>query len=165
MPRKQGAVTVARMTCLTPGCGQRVAVYQNTRGYLYTRCGGCGCDQRNGQAHQVRVWQHLEPVAGAVIERPPNVPESAGPIGGALTGAAPAVTVVEPVGAEPEKPVQEPVHEPAQPVERKRAVPAAAPIGAKPAQKKGGTGLLWLLAALAAGVGMVVAGAAGGAQA
>lgn len=162
MPRKNGATAVARMECLTPGCGRRVAVFQNVRGYLYTRCDSCGADQRNGPAHQVRVWQHAEPIEGAEIRRPPNVEESAGPIGAALTGAVPAPV---PVGVVPEKPVREPVQEPVQePVprqvqepEKPAEKPAQKPIG-EPAKKGGGGLAAALLLLLGTGIVMVVKG-------
>jgi hypothetical protein len=173
MPRKPEAVPIARMACMTPGCGKRAAVYQSVRHYLYTRCPVCGCNQSNGPDHQVAVWQRMEPIKGAagddgvplVIHRPRNVPESAGAIGCALTGTAPAVTVIEPAepAAVPEKPVREPVPVPAEtgavaavdPVPETKK-PAPAPIGAD--VKRGGGGGFWVaLSVLALAVGGGVA--------
>lgn len=160
MPRKPSATAVARMDCLTPGCGRRAAVFQNVRGYLYTRCDSCGADQRNGPAHQVRVWQHAEPIKGAEIRRPPNVEESAGPIGAALTGAVPAPVPVGVVPAPvPEKPVHEPVQKPVPDLQvQEPEKPVPAPIG-EPAKTGGGGGLAAVLALLlATGVAMVIRG-------
>ena len=113
MPRKANAVELGTMRCPSTGCGATASVYQNTRGYLYTRCPECGADQRNGKPAQVYFWQHVEPKAGAVIDRPPNVPEGAGPIGGSVSGEAPAVVVDDAArpaaDPAPEPEVQEPV--------------------------------------------------------
>lgn len=159
MPRKANAVAVARMTCLTTGCGQRIAVYQNVRHYLYTRCGSCGADQRNGEAHQVEVWQRCEPIDGAVIHRPPNVPESAGPIGGALTGAAPAAVIVEPVHVPKGEPVHVPAQEPVQETAKPAEKPADVPKGADAKKKKGGGAGWLLLGMLGVGAALLTAGA------
>lgn len=176
MPRKVDAVPIARMLCLTPGCCERVPVYQAKNHYLYTRCSQCGCEQSIDAARQVAVWQRMEPIEGqldakgvpVLIHRPRNVPESAGAIGGALAGTAPAVTVIEPeepaavpaqkpvqpvapeavesVPAKPEKPAEkagaEPVHVPTAPA---AAVPVPAPKGTGT-----GSGFWWFFGTLAA---------------
>lgn len=123
MPRKPDAEAIARMTCPTPDCGQTVAVYQNRRGYLYTRCGKCGADQRNGAEAQRYFWTHATPVPGvdpASIKQPRNVPASFGPIGSKPVQES--VPEPEQVPAKPEParvavddrdPAPEPVREPA----------------------------------------------------
>lgn len=93
MPRKNDAVVIGRLNCK---CGARAAVLQDKNRFFYTRC-ECGCDQRRKMERQVFVWQHLEPVQGAVIVRPDNVPETAGEMGCAMRGEAPAVVVVDPL--------------------------------------------------------------------
>lgn len=155
MPRKQNATAVARMAC--PTCNTRAALYQNVRHFLYLRCANCGTDQGNGQPKQILFWQHAEPIEGAVIQRPPNVPAEL-PIGGALAGGAPAAVVVPST-----HPVPAPIGEPA------AAVPAADPVPepAKPPEKPAkpaaaGGGVFWLvLGLLAAGVATVVSAGTG----
>jgi predicted nucleic acid-binding Zn ribbon protein len=90
MPRKKDAVVLGRCPC--EGCGKRAAVFQNVRGYLYTRCDDCGADQRNGIKPQTYMWSNSEWIGNAP-EKPRNVPD----------------VQPEPVPAEP---VQKPVHEP-----------------------------------------------------
>jgi hypothetical protein len=143
MPAKKDAVELGRMKCYRPECDQTVSVYQNTADYLYTRCPECKADQRRGVKAQVYFWQHMEPLPGAVIVRPPNVPESAGDIGCALRGDPPAAIVERKKpdssqGAEPEVAVPE-VTQPDQKSEK---------------PKRGG---LWALALI---IGLGTAGAA-----
>ncbi|AJD48270.1 hypothetical protein S7S_09290 [Isoalcanivorax pacificus W11-5] len=99
MARKNGAVTVARMDCMSPDCGERVAVFQNALGYLYTRCPECACDQRKGAGHQAYIWRHMEPVAGVEIVRPPNLPDGYGEPGQPPQSAPPVPA--EPIGTVP----------------------------------------------------------------
>jgi hypothetical protein len=94
MPRKKDAVVLGHCSC--EGCGKRAAVFQNVRGYLYTRCDDCGADQRNGVAPQTYMWANSEWL-GSAPKRPRNVPE-----------IEPEPVPVEPV----QKPVQEPVDVP-----------------------------------------------------
>jgi hypothetical protein len=171
MTKKKDARPIARMDCLTPECGgQRAAVYQNTRHYLYTRCPGCKCNQDNSAERQVAVWQRMEPLPGAVIHRPRNVPASAGAPGCALVAEAePATVVIDPApapaaigaGAAPE-PAAEPAAragaEPATeavkteenlpPPATEEPAPAApagepAPAPETPQKKRRGGGLFW----------------------
>lgn len=61
------------------GCGGRCSVHQTTRGagrFLYTRCGGCGVDQRTGPAVQSRLWWGAVWLDGPPEIRPPGVAES-----------------------------------------------------------------------------------------
>ena len=95
MAVKKNAVVLGRMVCSTEGCGETCAVKQSVREYLYTQCPKCKANQSNSSAYQVYVWQHLEPLEGAVIVRPHNVPESAGSMGCALAGDAPVAVEVE----------------------------------------------------------------------
>lgn len=158
--KKKDAKPVARMACLDkPGCTERAAVYQNTRHYLYTRCPACKCNQDNSAARQVRVWQHMEPIDGAVLHRPRNVPASAGEPGCALSGQAPAVAVVEQLAAEPApEPIAagaapEPAPEPAVPA---GAAPEKTPEkpGEKPKERSGGLfwGVVAVISLTAAGI-------------
>ena len=71
MPRKANAEIVGRNDC--QDCGQRCAVYQNTRGDLYTKCAECGVDQRNGKTVQNRLWYTTDWVAGEPEVRPAKV--------------------------------------------------------------------------------------------
>jgi hypothetical protein len=93
MPRKKDAVVLGHCPC--EGCGKRAAVFQNVRGYLYTRCDDCGADQRNGVKPQTYMWTNSEWLDSAP-ERPRNVPE------------------IEPEPV-PVEPVQEPVDVPIAP--------------------------------------------------
>lgn len=81
MPRKPNAKVLARMDCPSPGCEETVAVLQTTTGYLYTRCPVCLADQRRGPGVQAHTWLHMEPLPGAEIVRPPNLPDYCGDIG------------------------------------------------------------------------------------
>lgn len=98
----KGNPVLARIDC---ACSERGAVYQNTRDYLYTRTPTCRCeppkkcDQDSSAARQVFVWQHMEPLPGAVIKRPLNVPADLGEPGAALRGPVPAVVVEKPAAA------------------------------------------------------------------
>lgn len=100
MTRKSNAVLLGRIDCY---CGERAAVYQNTRQYLYTRCPSCRCDppvkcnQDNSAAYQVHVWRQMDPLPGAVIHRPRNVPAGEGEPGAKRAGVA----VIEPADREP----------------------------------------------------------------
>jgi hypothetical protein len=78
-------------------CGDLCTVHQRkgkAKGYLYTHCPNCGCDQKNGVPVQTRLFYESEWL-GDPPERPPNVPEK-----------APAVPAVKP-NLEPKKPAQD----------------------------------------------------------
>lgn len=93
MTAKKGAVVVGHIDC--EACGSRAAVYQSIKSYLYTRCGECGIDQRNGQRVQERIWFGMEPT-GAEVVRPVNV------------GEKPTLTTAKKAAAaEPEAPAPE----------------------------------------------------------
>lgn len=176
MPRKSNAVAIARIDCIK--CSQRATVYQANNGYLYTRCPNVACKANlsRDEAFQIAVWQRMEPIKGAaddngvpvVIHRPRNVPESAGDIGGALTGKAPEVTVIEPVVPTP---VPENVPTPVPTITEPEPAPAPvktekktvqnrvpAPKGAGTVQPEGksAAGFWLLLLGLAGGAGWVV---------
>lgn len=152
MTTKANNPVIARAGCPTLGCSGRIGIMQNARGYLYSRCPSCGIDQKNGAPFQVWLWQNLEPVEGAVIRRPDNVPESAGAMGCALRGEAPKA-----VEAPAKKP--EAARVPADSADDVRAADDAlgggpkgagsgddAPIGAGDQKTgRGGAGLLWLV--------------------
>lgn len=156
MPRKADAVVIGRMVCAAPGCGDTAAVLQARDGFFYTRCPKCGATQNRHADFQVAVWQRLEPVPGAtnpktglpvVIQRPRNVPDSAGDMGCAVAGKAPPVVVAEaggaPTAVDPvpaEKPTAVPtpvpatddsesVRVPTQPVEKQAAPTEPEPKG------------------------------------
>lgn len=144
MPRKKDAKVIARMACPTPECNHTVAVFQNRRGYLYTRCPACGADQRNGPDAQRYFWAHATPVPGvdpADIERPRNVPEWSGPIGSGPVqepGVKPEQVPAKPEPARVPAVPEDPQASPAAP-----AKPATAePMASKPA--RGGLALLFL---------------------
>ena len=89
MPRKANAEIVGRNDC--QDCGQRCAVYQNTRGDLYTKCAECGVDQRNGKTVQNRLWYTTDWVAGEPEVRPAKVdPEPPANLGASKPKPEPA---------------------------------------------------------------------------
>jgi len=102
MPRKTDAKVLARMACPSPGCDETVAVLQTTNGYLYTRCPVCLADQRRGPGVQAHTWLNMEPLPGAEIVRPPNLPDYCGDIGQRKDRAEPIgeQETVETVGTE-----------------------------------------------------------------
>lgn len=102
MPRKKDAVVLGYCQCGEPGCTLKMSVYQNVKGYLYSRCDACGCNQKNGVIPQSYLWFNTEWKGGSQPARPRNVPESepGDPIG-----------TNEPEN-EPEEPENEPEHEP-----------------------------------------------------
>lgn len=76
MPRADNPV-IGHYTCDI--CGSETTVHVRkgkAAGYLYTRCPKCGCDQRNGQPRQTRLFYESEWL-DAAPDRPPNVPEKA----------------------------------------------------------------------------------------
>lgn len=73
MPAKHNAQQVGLIRC--DGCGGEAAVYQASSSFLYTRCGECGCDQRNGKRVQTVRWWTFEPFPDAQVTRPKNVDE------------------------------------------------------------------------------------------
>lgn len=141
MPRKTNAKVLARMDCPSPGCGERVAVMQASNGYLYTRCPECLADQRRGAGVQAHIWQHMEPVEGATIIRPPNLPAECGEIGQPMA----ARTVPE----EQEKTVVPEVQENAS--EKPGPGQNQGSVGTEPEVQ--GTGGLWALVAFV-GIGV-----------
>ena len=86
MPRKKDAKVIGRCECQQ--CGGTMAVLQNTRHYLYTQCGECGCDQRNGAKHQSYLWYNTRWLDGEPEHKPINlidkepVPEPEAPVPG-----------------------------------------------------------------------------------
>ena len=74
MARKLTAEVVGHIEC--SGCGGEAAVFQNVKSYLYTRCGNCGCDQRNGRKVQERLYWTMQKLDGAALERPANIGET-----------------------------------------------------------------------------------------
>ena len=74
MPRKPNPHLVGRTDC--GGCGARIPVYLNARGYLYTKCVECGVDQRNGPTIQTHLYYATE-WTGEPPARPRGLPEQA----------------------------------------------------------------------------------------
>jgi len=74
MPRKPNPELVGRTDCT--GCGTRIPVYLNARGYLYTKCTECGVDQRNGPTIQTHLYYTTE-WTGEPPARPRGVPDQA----------------------------------------------------------------------------------------
>ena len=142
MPRKKDAVVLGHADC--PTCDKKMAVLQNTRGYLYSRCDDCGADQRNGKAVQTRLWRNTNWI-GEPPTKPRNVPDDVPE----STGDVPE--------KEPVQSVQKPVHEPEQ-----------TPIGDalegewQPAEevpeKESGGGAFWVVGAVVVGLMGAVAG-------
>lgn len=73
MPRKADAQVLGRCDC--PECGDRMAVLQNAKNYLYSRCPKCGCDQRNGKPVQTYLWYKTAWIDGEPDVKPRNVPD------------------------------------------------------------------------------------------
>lgn len=152
MPVKKDAQVIGRMDCYRDGCSERVAVYQAKNGYLYTRCPHCKADQRRSTEAQLLMWRYMEPLPGAVINRPRNVPETAGDIGCGLTGEPLPVAVVEKAKPETVAPAAaSDDHEP-----QPQPTPAPAP------ETNNKSGSVWILAGLfgltAAGFAALVRG-------
>lgn len=164
MPAAKDKKPVGRMACEV--CGGRAAVYQNTRHYLYTRCGGsaaCKCNQDNSPARQLYVWSHLEPLEGAAIFRPRNVPESVGDPGQGLAGPAPVAVLEQGSTGEPQPAPAAigaaPAAAPAAEQVKAGPKPAAAPAGAGRDGKSGN--VFWgfvLVASVAAGLAAAATG-------
>lgn len=146
MAVKPDAKVIARRDC---ECGERAAVFQAVNGYLYTRCDGCGCNQKRSTARQVEVWRNMEPVEGAQIVRPSNLPDyCAGPgqpFHPADKPAPKAAAQPDLKGQETEKPTEKPPQEPP----------------ANPDSGKGSGGLVWAVVGL---LGIGIAGVAAAAN-
>lgn len=109
MARKDNAV-LGVMPCLG-GCGSVATIHQAARGkgrFFYTRCGECGCDQRNGKAVQQAIWDGAE-------WRPEKWPEGFElvPPSCVSTEKAEPKEPKKGTGAEPEEPARASVREPA----------------------------------------------------
>ena len=76
MPRKKDAVVLGRCPCET--CGASMAILQNVRGNLYSRCPNCKTDQRTGPEVQAYKWHNTVWLNGEPEQRPRNVPEKQG---------------------------------------------------------------------------------------
>ena len=103
MPKLANPVQVGRMACV--GCGNRIPVFINVRGYFYTKCAECGTDQRNGKAVQTHIYLNTD----------------------WLDEAPPPPRCVDPADLEPSEPAHEPEPEPEKPPVPTEAKPAPAP--------------------------------------
>lgn len=114
MPRKANPVQVGRMDCV--GCGSRIPVYINARGYFYTKCMECGTDQRNGKTVQTHIYLNTD-WTGDPPAPPRNVdPDAAHRVPEPETPAPEPETVPEtdpaPVPAVPENNRKKPTFKP-----------------------------------------------------
>lgn len=103
MPRKANPVQVGRMACV--GCGSRIPVFINARGYFYTKCAECGTDQRNGKAVQTHIYANTD-----WMDTPPEPPRCVDPAD--LVPAEPGGDPVPEPESEPAEPTPAPVPKP-----------------------------------------------------